>query len=113
MLSFYQGRCDANPDSGFCTWLQLRVGTIAYKTWRPEIGVEAYKKFLERFPEYERRYFALLRLGLCLEDASRYDQAIDVYEQFLAEYPTHQDARKAKNGIHRIKHLYPDKKLNP
>lgn len=109
MLDYYQGKIEADPNSDFSKWLQLKVGGISYHTMRSERAVKAYETYIERYKEDEQRPFAMLRWGRSLEDCNRFNEAIEAYEIFLAEYPTHELAEAAEKGIKRIKYQIPNK----
>ena len=107
MMDTYQGCINSNPETSFNKWLQLRIGGISYHTGRAERSADAYLKFVRRYPGDERREFALIHYGKALEDAKKYDEAIDAYDWFLAEYPNHEYTEDARNGIRRIKYIIP------
>lgn len=109
MMGYYQGRIDKDPNSDFNKWLQLTVSGICYKTMRPEIALEGYEKYINRFPKEDEDYpFVLLRYAKSLEDAKRYDEAIDNYELLRATFPDHEYAEEAERGITRIKYQTPN-----
>jgi peptidyl-prolyl cis-trans isomerase C len=54
----------------------------------PEKKVGYYRQFAERFPDNERVYEARFMIGFTLaEDVQDYDQAEEVFREFLKEYP--------------------------
>lgn len=103
MMVLYQERIDADPTSDFSQWLQLAVGDVCFRTMRPEKAAEAYYKYLERYPEDERRDIILFNYARSLEDADRIEEARDTYEQFLAEYPEHEKTTEVNEGLRRLK----------
>lgn len=104
MMDVYQDKIDAHPTSGFNKWLQLTTAGICFKTDRPERALDGYKKYMERFPEDPEYAFCLLRYAQSLEEAKRYEEALEQYDLFLTYYPSHDDVETARQGITRIKY---------
>lgn len=107
MMDIYQERIDANPKTDFNKWLQLTSANICYKTLRPEMAAERYRKFMAHYPEDENVRFCLLRLASSLEDAEKTADALVVYQQFVDEYPGGDDTREAQGGLDRLRYMKP------
>jgi tetratricopeptide (TPR) repeat protein len=103
MMAVYQKRIEGNPTSGFSRWLQISSANVCSSTWRPERAAHGYQRFLELYPEDERRPFVLLRLAVSLEAAGRSADAIARYEQFLIEYPDRPERDEVRTGLARIR----------
>ncbi|MHC4606814.1 MAG: tetratricopeptide repeat protein [Planctomycetota bacterium] len=108
MMDVYQKKVDKEPETDFNKWLQLTSAGICAKTWRYERAVEMYGIYVDRFPVEDPNFaFALFRRAQMLEDADRYDEAIEEYQHFISIFPEHEDAERAERGIERIKYMLP------
>ena len=105
MMDVYQGWIDQEPQTDFHKGLQLWMGGICYKTMRSDQSVNMYRKYLEYYPTSEDRPFAMLRYAQSLDDEDRNAEAIEAYEQLINEYPTHEYAQDAQEGIRSIKYV--------
>lgn len=109
MMDYYQERCEKEPASGFNQWLLLNIcGGMNYKTMRAERSEVAYRKYMEFYPtDTENRPLALLRYAQSLDDQNKNQAALEIYEQFLEEFPSHPEANTAELGIKNIKYVKP------
>jgi len=107
MMEVYQHSIDRNPYGGGSRWLQLATADVCYATFRPELASAKYRRFLENYPNDERRSKALLRLAQSLEAAGCNQEATLVYRQYLDEYPDREDGKMAVQGIDRIRYIPP------
>src|ERR1043166_10087164 len=55
MMQYYQTKIDKDPDTNFHKWLQMATADACYKTMRPELAAEYYRKFRDRYLTDERR----------------------------------------------------------
>jgi tetratricopeptide (TPR) repeat protein len=102
MMDWYQKTIDRNPETEFSRSLQMLTADACLSTWRPEQAAPRYRYFYERYTRDLRRAHALLRYALCLEEAGRMADAVDIYRKYLAEYPGHEEKTEAEIGINRI-----------
>lgn len=109
MMEVYQQRIDKDPDTDFNKWLLITCADLCYKTMRPELSAEYYRKFRDRHKSDPRRPHAYLRYAKSLEDCSRNADAIEEYRRYMEEYPEREDSKEAFNGIDRIKYVKPVK----
>lgn len=105
MMDWYQGIIDQHHDKSFYRSLQLTMAGVCFKTMRPERAATYYGVFLYRYPQDERRPFALLRYAESLEESKRQEEAIELYQQFLDDYPQHELTERALNGLSRVRLL--------
>lgn len=105
MMEIYQERINENPKTDFHRWLQLKSADICFSTMRPEMASDRYRRFLELYPEDEKRRYAMFYFASSLEDANKMADAMAVYEQFAEEYPDGDDNRKAKEAIDRLRYV--------
>src|SRR5438094_7157926 len=87
MMGYYQGKVDKEPNTNFNKWLQLAIGDVCYKTMRPEIAADAYRKFRDNYKDDERRPYAYLRYAQSLEDSSRNADAVAEHIKHVEDYP--------------------------
>ena len=109
MMTYYQKKIDAEPNTDNHKWLQLKMGDICFKTMRPEMSAEYYRKFRDNYKEDERRPYAYFRYARSLEDSDRNADAIAEFQRFIEEYPDRPEAKDAAIGIDRIKYTKPIK----
>lgn len=107
MMEIYQERINENPKTDFHRWLQLKSADICFSTFRPEMAADRYRRFMELYPEDEKRRYALLSFGSALEDAEKTADALAVYQQFCEEYPEGEDTLTARGGIDRLRYMKP------
>lgn len=105
MMGYYQNRIDRNPDTGHSKWLQLASADVCFRTYRPEMAAEYYRKFRDRYKEDVRRPRAFLRYAQALERSSRNADAVAEYRRYLEEYPEREDKQEAAAGIERIQYV--------
>lgn len=109
MMGTYQGWIDKEPNTNFHKWLQLTSADVCYKTMRPEMAAEYYRKFRDIYKDDERRPYAYLRYAQALEECNRNADSIAEYERYMQEYPDRDDKKEAEKGIDRIKYMKPIK----
>lgn len=109
MMDYYQKRIDREPNTNFNKWLQIASADVCYKTMRPELSAEYYRRFRDRYKDDPRRPYAFLRYAKSLEDCGRNADAIEEYKRYMEEYPEREDSKEAFNGIDRIKYVKPVK----
>ena len=107
MMDFYQRRIDRDPEAESSRWLQMTSADWCSRTWRPEMAATKYRCFYERYKGDVRRPHALLRYAQCLEEAGRNADAMDIYRQYVTEYPDLEGAQEARIGINRIEKCRP------
>ena len=109
MMEYYQQRIDKEPNTDFNKSLLMTCADLCYKTMRPELSAEYYRKFRDRYKDDPRRPHAFLRYAKSLEDCGRNADAIEEYRRYMEEYPEREDSKDAFNGIDRIKYVKPIK----
>jgi len=109
MMSYYQTRIDREPNTDFNKWLLITSADICYKTMRPELSAEYYRKFRDLHKTDARRPYAFFRYAHSLEDCSRNADAIAEYQRFIEEYPNREEAPLCLMGIDRIRYIKPIK----
>lgn len=102
MMDWAQKTIDRDPETDFSKDLQMLTADVCLSTWRPEQAAPRYRYFYERYTKDLRRAHALLRYAMCLEEAGRMADAIDIYRKYLAEYPSHEERNEAVIGMNRI-----------
>jgi tetratricopeptide (TPR) repeat protein len=107
MMESYQKRIDRNPNTNFSKWLQMASADVCYKTMRPEMAVDYYRRFYERYKEDPRRPKALLYYAKSLDECNRNADAIKAFEEYIRLYPDREDKKEAVAGIDRIKYMKP------
>ena len=103
MMEYYQKKIDAEPQTGYHKWLQMASADLCYKTDRPEMAAEYYRKFRDNYKEDERRPRAALRYAQALEECNRNADAMAEYQRFLQEYPDRKEAAEAILGVERVR----------
>ena len=109
MMEYYQTRIDREPNTNFNKWLQMASADVCYKTMRPELAADYYRKFRDRYLTDERRPYAYLHYAMSLEDCNRNADAIAEYQRYTEDYPDREDKQDALKGIDRIKYVKPIK----
>ena len=98
-----------NEKSGWINhqWLLLATADMCYKTMREEKSALYYYKYMVFYPEdKETRPHALLRYAHALNESNENKLAIQVYLQFVEEYPDRtKDVKSAQQGIYNIKYF--------
>lgn len=107
MMEHCQSTIDREPNTPFNRWLQLATADACYRTFRPGMAADYYRRFWERYPTDERRPYAWLRYAQSLEDSARSADAISAYQKYINDYPDREDKNQAAAGIERIKFVRP------
>ena len=105
MMDVYQEWIDKDPKTDFHKSLQLWIAGVCFRTMRADSAVDMYYKYLTYYPDSPDRAFALLRYAQSLDEVNRNAEAIATYEQFMAEFPGHDDAKTAEDAINSIKYV--------
>lgn len=78
----------------------FKAGEIAMGLGHKVQAIKYFEKVYNEYSDYEKRPYALFMKAFVLENqAMQYDQAKEVYEQFIAEFPNHDMADDAEYSI--------------
>ncbi len=109
MMEFYQKKIEESPNTDLAKWTQMKMADICYKTMRPEMAAESYRKFYDRYENDERRPRALIRYGMSIEDCHKNKEAIEAYEKYIEDYPEGEFRVDAQRGIIRCRYVNPNR----
>lgn len=108
MMRTYQRMIDRNPESEFSKWLQMASADLCFRTFRPELAADYYRRFRDNYKNDIRRPKASLRYAMSLEEAHRNADAVAEYQRYAEEYPDREDKQEAVSGIDRIRYVKPE-----
>lgn len=78
----------------------FKAGELAMGLGHKVQAIKYFEKVYNEYKDYEKRPYALFMKAFVLENqAMQYDQAKEVYEQFIAEFPNHDMADDAEYSI--------------
>jgi len=78
----------------------FKAGELAMGLGHKVQAIKYFEKVYNEYPKYEKRPYALFMKAFVLENqAMQYDQAKEIYEQFIAEFPNHDMADDAEYSI--------------
>lgn len=78
----------------------FKAGELAMGLGHKAQAIKYFEKVYNEYVDYEKRPYALFMKAFVLENqAMKYDQAKEVYEKFIAEFPNHDMADDAEYSI--------------
>lgn len=81
----------------------FKAGELAMGLGHKVQAIKYFEKVYNEYRDYEKRPYALFMKAFVLENQARqYDQAKEVYEQFITEFPNHDMADDAEYSIKNI-----------
>jgi len=103
--SYYQKVVDLDPEDNEgksqdammnLAWLEMRKKDYLK-------AVDAFKNFLEKYPESEMAEDAEMYIPYCYAKAGDTTQALELYEKFLEDYPNSEDTSWVRKKIEELK----------
>jgi len=75
------------------------LGTIEYGNGNFSKAADHYQAAVKNFPDHFNAPVALIEAGKCLEKISKYEEAKQVYNRILKQYPKSRSANSARDNL--------------
>jgi len=95
-----------NPNFNMTPRICYFLGNISYMTFRYQLALDIIERNLQDFPYNSGAQNARYRQAVCYEKLGKYDRAIQLYEDFLLDYPKTKRYDQVSNKVAKLKALY-------
>jgi tetratricopeptide (TPR) repeat protein len=95
-----------NPNFSMTPRLCYFLGNLAYLTFRYQLAIDITERNLHDFPYDSGIDDAQYRRAVCYEKLGKYQQAIQLYEDYLLEHPKSSRYISIQNKLAKLKALH-------
>jgi tetratricopeptide (TPR) repeat protein len=95
-----------NPNFSMTPRFCSVLGNVAYLTFRYQLATDIIERNLHDFPYAGNTEDAHYRRAVCYEKMGKYDRAIQLYEDFLLNFPKSNRYDSTRNKIAKLKALH-------
>lgn len=89
LLKDYARFADHFPDDTLAPVFLLKSASLLLGIGDPDQAVGVFDRLIEQYPQYEDLPLCYIFKGKALEESQRTEEAVEVYETFLQNYPDH------------------------